>query len=219
MKTPSFLFCLLFFGQAAIVKAQDEPAFHAREKNIFKLNMFPMLGDRLCFAWEHSIEKTQSVELGLEGLGIFGKDEAGKIRGVMASASLRFYNLSEDNEGFYRLMNGAYLQPTLKAGYSSFDATYMRDDLSGKLVEVQEHYVTNYWMGLLQTGKQFIVSKRFCLDFTLGAGVCFQTGTRHNPELNIRDINPVFEHGFATVSKEYSPFILTASIRLGYVFK
>lgn len=219
MKTPSFLFCLLFFWQAAIVNAQDEPAFHAREKNIFKLNMFPMLGDRLCFAWEHSIEKTQSVELGLEGLGLFGKYETGKIRGVVASASIRFYSLSKDNEGKYRLMNGTYLQPTVKAGYSSYDDTYMRDDLSGKLVEVKEHYVTNYWMALMQTGKQFIIYKRFCLDFTLGAGICIQTGTQHNPTLYNRNINSVFEHGFATISRTYSPFILTTSIRLGYVFK
>ena len=44
-------------------------------KNIFKVNLFPMIGGRLNLAWEGGTEKMPGFEVSVEGIGLFGKNQ------------------------------------------------------------------------------------------------------------------------------------------------
>ena len=87
-------------------------------KNIFKVNLFPMIGGRLNLAWEGGTKKMPGFEVSLEGIGLFAKDQD-KPKGFTGQLGYRKYIHKYSEEALHP--NSAFfIQPALKIGYAAY---------------------------------------------------------------------------------------------------
>lgn len=186
-------------------------------KNIFKVNLFPMIGGRLNLAWEGGTKKMPGFEVSLEGIGLFAKDQD-KPKGFTGQLGYRKYIHKYSEEALHP--NSAFfIQPALKIGYAAYyEYLTLYDPLGNKSV-LKNNVSTNFFIPSLSIGRQFVLHQRFSLDLVAGIGYFIKTKT-NNLSLRQEAYSPVqdpFMYGFYQAVSNL-PLVGYASVRCGYLF-
>jgi hypothetical protein len=187
-------------------------------RNIFKVNLFPMIGGRLNLAWEGGTKKMPGFEVSLEGLGIFAKDQD-KPKGFTGQLGYRKYIHKYSEEALHP--NSAFfIMPALKIGYANYyEYRTIYDPLGNKSV-LKNNVSTNFFIPSLSIGRQFVLHKRFSLDLVAGLGYFIKTKTNTLTVYRQETYSPVqdpFMYGFLQASNDL-PIVGSASVRFGYLF-
>jgi len=200
--------------ELSIDSSGEEKVFY---KNIFKVNLFPMIGGRLNLAWEGGTEKMPGFEVSVEGLGLFAKDQD-QPKGFTGQLGYRKYIHKYSEEALHP--NSAFfIMPALKIGYANYyEYLTLYDPLGNKSV-LKNNVSTNFFIPSLSIGRQFVLHQRFSLDLVAGIGYFIKTKT-NNLSLRQETYSPVqdpLKYGFLQASNDL-PLIGYASVRFGYLF-
>lgn len=213
----------LFMAFVNISNAQDSFVDSSAEeqvfyRNVFKVNLFPMIGGRLNLAWEGGTKKMPGFEVSLEGLGIFAKDQD-RPKGFTGQLGYRKYIHKYSEEALHP--NSAFfIMPAFKIGYTNYyEYMTIYDPLGNKSV-LKNNVSTNFFIPSLSIGRQFVLHKRFSLDLVAGIGYFIKTKTNTLAVYRQETYSPVqnpFMYGFFQASNDL-PIVGTASVRFGYLF-
>ncbi len=213
----------LFMAFVNISNAQDSFVDSSAEeqvfyRNVFKVNLFPMIGGRLNLAWEGGTKKKPGFEVSLEGLGIFAKDQD-RPKGFTGQLGYRKYIHKYSEEALHP--NSAFfIMPAFKIGYTNYyEYMTIYDPLGNKSV-LKNNVSTNFFIPSLSIGRQFVLHKRFSLDLVAGIGYFIKTKTNTLTVYRQEAYSPVqnpFMYGFFQASNDL-PIVGTASVRFGYLF-
>ncbi len=213
----------LFMAFVNISNAQDSFVDSSAEeqvfyRNVFKVNLFPMIGGRLNLAWEGGTKKMPGFEVSLEGLGIFAKDQD-RPKGFTGQLGYRKYIHKYSEEALHP--NSAFfIMPAFKIGYTNYyEYMTIYDPLGNKSV-LKNNVSTNFFIPSLSIGRQFVLHKRFSLDLVAGIGYFIKTKTNTLTVYRQEAYSPVqnpFMYGFFQASNDL-PIVGTASVRFGYLF-
>lgn len=213
----------LFMAFVNISNAQDSFVDSSAEeqvfyRNVFKVNLFPMIGGRLNLAWEGGTKKMPGFEVSLEGLGIFAKDQD-RPKGFTGQLGYRKYIHKYSEEALHP--NSAFfIMPAFKIGYTNYyEYMTIYDPLGNKSV-LKNNVSTNFFIPSLSIGRQFVLHKRFSLDLVAGIGYFIKTKTNTLTLYRQEAYSPVqnpFMYGFFQASNDL-PIVGTASVRFGYLF-
>lgn len=213
----------LFMAFVNISNAQDSFVDSSAEeqvfyRNVFKVNLFPMIGGRLNLAWEGGTKKMPGFEVSLEGLGIFAKDQD-RPKGFTGQLGYRKYIHKYSEEALHP--NSAFfIMPAFKIGYTNYyEYMTIYDPLGNKSI-LKNNVSTNFFIPSLSIGRQFVLHKRFSLDLVAGIGYFIKTKTNTLTLYRQEAYSPVqnpFMYGFFQVSNDL-PIVGTASVRFGYLF-
>lgn len=185
-------------------------------KNNVKVNLFPMLGGRLNLVWETSIRRFPSLEVSIEGIGIFTNRED-RPKGVMAQLGPRFYAESRSEEPQHP-NSGFFFMPAFKAGFTQYIDDVFVNDKMGNTILIRKNIYKNFFIPNLNIGMKFVMYKRFSLELTAGVGYLF---SNKSTEISRNNYNPTrnpFTFGFYQYSVE-KPVVGSATVRLGYLFR
>lgn len=199
----------------AVESGNDSGVFY---RNVFKVNLFPMIGGRLNLAWEGGTKKMPGFEVSLEGLGIFAKDQD-RPKGFTGQLGYRKYIHKYSEEALHP--NSAFfIMPAFKIGYTNYyEYMTIYDPLGNKSV-LKNNVSTNFFIPSLSIGRQFVLHKRFSLDLVAGIGYFIKTKTNTLTVYRQETYSPVqnpFMYGFFQASNDL-PIVGTASVRFGYLF-
>lgn len=213
----------LFMAFVNISNAQDSFVDSSAEeqvfyRNVFKVNLFPMIGGRLNLAWEGGTKKMPGFEVSLEGLGIFAKDQD-RPKGFTGQLGYRKYIHKYSEEALHP--NSAFfIMPAFKIGYTNYyEYMTIYDPLGNKSI-LKNNVSTNFFIPSLSIGRQFVLHKRFSLDLVAGIGYFIKTKTNTLTVYRQEAYSPVqnpFMYGFFQASNDL-PIVGTASVRFGYLF-
>lgn len=213
----------LFMAFVYISNAQDSFVDSSAEeqvfyRNVFKVNLFPMIGGRLNLAWEGGTKKMPGFEVSLEGLGIFAKDQD-RPKGFTGQLGYRKYIHKYSEEALHP--NSAFfIMPAFKIGYTNYyEYMTIYDPLGNKSI-LKNNVSTNFFIPSLSIGRQFVLHKRFSLDLVAGIGYFIKTKTNTLTVYRQETYSPVqnpFMYGFFQASNDL-PIVGTASVRFGYLF-
>ncbi len=186
-------------------------------RNVFKVNLFPMIGGRLNLAWEGGTKKMPGFEVSIEGLGIFANDQD-QPKGFTGQLGYRKY-IHKYSEEAQHPNSAFFLQPAFKIGYTNYyEYLTLYDPLGNKSV-LKNNVSTNFFIPSLSIGRQFVLHQRFSLDFVAGIGYFIKTKT-NNLSLRQETFSPVqnpFMYGFYQAVSNL-PLVGSASVRFGYLF-
>jgi hypothetical protein len=186
-------------------------------RNVFKVNLFPMIGGRLNLAWEGGTKKMPGFEVSIEGLGIFANDQD-QPKGFTGQLGYRKY-IHKYSEEAQHPNSAFFLQPAFKIGYTNYyEYLALYDPLGNKSV-LKNNVSTNFFIPSLSIGRQFVLHQRFSLDFVAGIGYFIKTKT-NNLSLRQETFSPVqnpFMYGFYQAVSNL-PLVGSASVRFGYLF-
>jgi hypothetical protein len=145
-------------------------------RNIFKVNIFKMIGGRLNLAWEGGTEKMPGFEVSVEGIGLFGKNQD-QPKGFTGQLGYRKYIHKYSEEALHP--NSAFfIMPALKIGYAAYyEYIPFYDANNKKIGDLKNNVSTNFFIPSLNIGRQFVLHQRFSLDLVAGIGYFIKTKT------------------------------------------
>jgi len=188
-------------------------------RNIFKVNLFPMIGGRLNLAWEGGTQKMPGFEVSLEGLGLFAKDQD-KPRGFTGQLGYRKY-IHKYSEEAQHPNSAFFIMPALKIGYAAYyEYLPFYDANNKKIGDLKNNVSTNFFIPSLSIGRQFVLHQRFSLDLFAGLGYLIKSKTNTLTVYRQEVYSPVqnpFMYGFYQAVSNL-PLVGHASVRFGYLF-
>jgi len=214
---------------------KDKTAYAGDHSNSIKFNFLSPIGDRAHFNWEHSLQPGLSYELGLNLIGLGKRFGQYTPVGATVNAGIRMYRMPEmksRSDRFSHLMNGSYFQPTLAFGmtqhnyrdYGNYDP-YGSNPANYTIRKAN----TNYFMFMLNFGKQYVFANRISFDISTGIG--YGTYTRQGKDdywygsyydefaqEDAYSYSDPSRYGFQIYGKQV-PLALSAQFKLGYLLK
>ena len=202
--------------ESSVESSSDSGVFY---RNVFKVNLFPMIGGRFNLAWEGGTKKMPGFEVSLEALGIFAKDQD-RPKGFAGQLGYRKYIHKYSEEALHP--NSAFfIQPAIKIGYANYYEYFPIYDASNKKIgDYKNNVSTNFFIPSLSIGRQFVLHKRFSLDLVAGIGYFIKTKTNTLTVYRQETYSPVqnpFMYGFYQPVSNL-PLLGSASVRFGYLF-
>lgn len=194
-----------------------------QRKNVLKLSFMGMLYGHTSVHFERRILPGQSVEFSTRFIGLgknrklnFGfDDEKRSPKGLGLAAGYKFIKTPSVYKKGMRpshLMRGAYLKPTIEAGY--YGENYISDEAleNGLFAEnTVSRRKVGYYALMLNFGKQSVLGNRFVVDFNVGIGVAGDN-TKGN-------YNTYFQQNFGHVRMgEGVGLAVSSGIRIGFMF-
>ena len=213
----------LFMAFVFISNAQDSYVDSSAEeevyyRNVFKVNLFPMIGGRFNLAWEGGTKKMPGFEVSLEGLGVFAKDQD-RPNGFTGQLGYRKY-VHKYSEESQHPNSAFFIMPAFKIGYTNYyEYMTIYDPLGNKSV-LKNNVSTNFFIPSFSIGRQFVLHKRFSLDLVAGIGYFIKTKTNTLMVYRQETYSPVqnpFMYGFYQPVSNL-PLVGSASVRFGYLF-
>ena len=212
-------FSVSIFAQEQSTAAESGNDSGVFYRNVFKVNLFPMIGGRLNLAWEGGTKKMPGVEVSLEGIGVFAKDQD-RPNGFTGQLGYRKY-IHKFSEEALHPNSAFFIMSALKIGYTNYyEYMTLYDASNNKIGEVKNNVSTNFFIPSLSIGRQFVLHQRFSLDLVAGIGYFIKTKTNTLLAYRQETYSPVqnpFMYGFLQASNEL-PIVGTASVRFGYLF-
>ncbi len=214
----------------------DKSAYADNHNYNIKFNFLSPMGDRIHLNMEKSIRPGLSYELGINAIGVgrrFGKYTP---VGAVVNAGIRMYRLPDmksRSDRYSHMMNGSYFQPTISAGstWHSYD-NYRYNPVTSDydLIDVKKAN-TNFFMFILNFGRQYVFANR--ISFDISAGLGYGTYTRQiednyfylssyyfdrNPGQNAYEYYEKSRYGFQIGTQSF-PLTGNIQFKLGYLLR
>lgn len=184
---------------------------------IFKVNMFPMIGGRLSFSYEFQLNSSsdKSVIFDLNTIGTFPvyQYESNSPKGYGASIALRTY-LEKDR---HNPLEGLFYQ--ISAGLGNCSHYELEEIVVSPTQKIPTKRRVNnqHAMFFFNVGNQFVLHSRFSLELMVGAGFYFNSlEYEEESTLTISPQKSPTVFGFYKYSN--MPLVLNGGIKLGYIF-
>jgi hypothetical protein len=195
-------------------------------KNNIKFNLLSPIGDRVHFNFERAFMNGVSYELGLNAIGLGKRNGDETPVGLIANAGLRFYTFTifkSNKNSFSHEMDGAYIQPSFAYGITQHTYNTNTGINAGNITSVAA-VKTNYFMFLVNIGRQFIYLNKFSFDLSAGIGYGSYSNQMNANNANYEagkdnytGDNPM-RYGFI-IYERAMPIALNAQFKIGYVFR
>lgn len=224
----SLLVCLVYLplgaqsaDSATAAAGNVEGLSEAPEKvhnEIFKVNLFPMIGGRLAFSYElgmQSKDNQSSLLFGLESFGTFSliQYEINTPKGFSASLAYRRYF----NQSVSQPLDGGFVQLSGGLGFMNHIEKRSVMVTPTQYLTVDERMNNPHATIFVGVGKQFVLYKRFALEYMLGLGAYITSN-----DLSKEAFYAISPQNTPTVfgfwNYEDTPLALTCGIKMGYVF-
>ena len=208
---------------SAMILAADkmdvlETAPEKVHNEIIKVNLFPMIGGRLVLNYELGLPSKRnrsSLVFGVESFGTFPVTQfkMNQPKGYAASMAYRKY-LSKPGP---QVLDGSFVQLSGSLGFVNFVEERSVLVSPGKYMTVEERMNNPHATVFVGLGKQFVLYKRFSLEYMFGVGA-YLTSNDISKEFaySISPQNTPTVFGFWNY--EDTPLALTCGIKMGYVF-
>jgi len=221
-KLIALLFACFYF---VAVHAQTELAVDAdsssKEKihnEIFKVNLFPMIGGRLSFDYEIGIDSKSgkaSLLFGVDAFGVFPVTQysANKPKGYAGALNYRKYFSSSNAHP----LDGGFVQLSGRVGILNHVEPRSVMVAPGQYITIDERINNTHATFFLGIGKQYVLHDRFALEYSMGVGAYIG-----NNDLSKETYYSVSPQNTPTIfgfwNYEDTPLAVTFGIKMGYVF-
>jgi len=193
-------------------KEMTNPAnYLENKKNIIKIDFLSPLTGNTTFAYERSLRPGRSFEatLGLIGLGVDASD-----RNAGGAFTKFGYKLIKDPDFYLRgmryahVLKGSYIKPEVALGFYNHDVWMWRNWSSSQSSEKERESVFSGTVQLV-VGKQWIMDNAFAVDFFVGVGYGFSSGSSDYR---------TYHYGYSVMDESF-PIAFSAGLKIGYLFK
>ncbi|MFM6983205.1 MAG: hypothetical protein ACKOXF_03660, partial [Chitinophagaceae bacterium] len=230
MKHLLFLFLVLITSLSLSAQSADSAIASEADKTeapeatsekvhneIIKVNLFPMIGGRLVLNYELGLSSKlnrSSLVFGVESFGTFPvtQFEMNQPKGYAASMAFRKYISHPGSQ----VLDGSFVQLSSSLGFVNFVEERSVLIAPGKYMAVEERMNNPHATVFIGLGKQFVLYKRFALEYMFGLGAYITSNDKEKEAFySISPQNTPTVFGFWNY--EDTPLALTCGIKMGYV--
>jgi hypothetical protein len=185
---------------------------------IFKINLFPMIGGRLSFDYEIGINSKlgkASLLFGVDAFGVFPVTQYSENQPKGYAGALTYRQYFKSSNG--HPLDGSFVQLSGRVGILNHVEPRSILVAPSQYVTIDERINNTHATIFLGIGKQYVLYDRFALEYSLGVGAYIS-----NNDLSKESLYAVSPQNTPTIFGFWNygdtPLALTFGIKMGYVF-